>query len=196
MRQRVGDGAGRPPPTWGYALCYGLYLAVLALCYVSFWVWRATAEVVVGFVFRRTDALDAIYLGATLLMGLVLFALAVGSEPYLRSALERGTVPERRRGYGPLRRVAGRFTRLVFPLAGATLLALALQDWALHGAVAASPRPRPPAGAQATWTAPVDGVPPAASLQDRGAGAVLPWVAGGALAVAGTVLLAALRRSE
>lgn len=198
MERAVEDGAGDPPPPWSYAVCYGLYALILAGCYVSFWSWRSTAEVVVSYLFRDADALDstlnAVYLVATLAIGLVLFGLAVGSEPYLRAGLERPRARERRRGRGPLGRLGTRFARVALPLAGAMFLAVWLQDWGLTGAVAEASRPRPGLTARTSQVGGAGGVTPPPTTQDRGTSAVGPWIAGAMLAIAGTVVLAATRR--
>jgi hypothetical protein len=201
--QAVEDDESRLPSAWSYAVCYGLYVAILALCFVSFWVWRGTAEVVVGYVYRKTDALNAIYLTAIVAIGLILFVLAVGSEPYLRGGVEQRRAYDRRRGgdqsgRGPLRRLAERFSRLALPLVGGIFVAFFLQEWALSGAIDANNRP--PAATGASGSARAGGTPgdgrvlPAPSTQERGGPAPSAWIAVAALAVGGTVLLAVWKR--
>ena len=71
------------------------------------WTWRSTAEVVVAYVFRKADGLDAAYLVLILGIGLTVFGLALVAEPYLRAALERPRRAALRRPDGPLRRLRG-----------------------------------------------------------------------------------------
>jgi hypothetical protein len=202
--QTVEDDESRLPSPWSYAVCYGLYVAILALCFYSFWVWRSTAEVVVSYVYRKSDALDAVYMMATVAIGLILFVLAVGSEPYLRGGVEQRRAYARRRGdgrpgRGPLRRLAERFSRLALPLIGGIFVALFLQEWALSGAIDANALP--PAATGAPGSAAARGTPggggrvlPAPSTQERGGPAPSAWIAVAALAVGGTVLLAVWKR--
>jgi hypothetical protein len=203
MSRVVGEGRDQLPPSWSYAACYGLYGVILVLCYVSFWTWRSTAEVVVGHVYRKADALNAVYLTWTLIAGLILFVLAVGSEPYLRRGLESPRMVERRRR--PLQRLAERFAHVVVPLAGAMFFALSLQEWALTQAAATAAAPRPAVSARAGGASGANGTATAAtpsgeavvpSAHERGAGAAGGWIVGAALAVGGTILLTATRRQS
>jgi hypothetical protein len=190
-----------PPAVWAYALLYALYVLILVLCYVSFWTWRSTAEVVVGYVFRTSDGVDAVYLALVLGIGLLLFGLALMAEPYLRRALDRPRRGAARRAGGPLRRLTRRFVQVTGLLVGAIVAGLLLQDWALTGAVTA-PTPTPwsgyPPGA-ATAAAFASGqrpAAPAASTQERGAPTAGLWLGVTCLVVGVTVLLAAARRHD
>lgn len=110
----------RGPSAWSYIVCYGLWAVLAALCYTCFWVWRSTSEVVLAFLLRRSHAFAAVYLGTAVLIGVVLFAVVVGGEGYLRNGLNvRGDA------LGPLVR---RFARLTWPLLLALALAFALQE--------------------------------------------------------------------
>jgi hypothetical protein len=139
-----------------------------------------------------------------MVIGLILFVLAVGSEPYLRGGVEQRRAYARRRGgsqqrQGPLRRLVERFSRLALPLVGGILVAFVLQEWALSGAIDANARPPAPAGAAGpagVGATPGGGgrVLPAPSTQERGGPAPSAWIAVAALAVGGTVLLAVWRR--
>jgi hypothetical protein len=207
--REAGGGAGPrpapeaegPPAGWVYALLYGLYALILVLCYVTFWTWRSTAEVVVGYVFRKADGLDAAYLALILGIGLVLFGLALVAEPYLRAALERPRRAALRRPDGPLRRLTRRFVRVTGLLVGAIAVGLLMQDWALT-AVATAPTPTPwagyPAGAAtaAAYAARRGPAVPAASTQERGVPAAGLWLGTACLVVGITALLAAARRRD
>jgi hypothetical protein len=206
MSRRTGDGSEQRLTGWSYLACYGFYVLILGLCFVGFWMWRGTAEVVSGTVYRKADAQDAVYLVSTTLVGLVLFMLAIFGEPYLRDGLEHPHPLDRRRA--PLRRVAERFARLALPLVGSLFLALVIQEWALSHAAANAfgPPSRPPAGAVRPAASPGAGTAsagagaaagppaPAPGTQDRGLQGPGPWVAGAALAITGTVILAATKR--
>jgi hypothetical protein len=120
----------QPPSRWTYALCYALYLVVLGLCYESFWTWRSTVEVVVGYFYRKHEAFQFIYLTGTLLIGLVLFIVIVGSESYLRHGIEEPALAERQRS--ATWRVLRRFLRVTGWLLGTLLVAFALQEWIFH----------------------------------------------------------------
>jgi hypothetical protein len=109
------------PSLRSYALCYGLYAVLLVLCYEAFWIWRGTIEVVLGFFLRRSPAFGATYLAVTLLAGLILFAVAIAGEVYLRE----GLIASR----GSLRSLLRRFARLAGPLALSIALAFALQEF-------------------------------------------------------------------
>jgi hypothetical protein len=119
--------SGRSPSRWAYALCYALYAVVLLLCYQSFWIWRTTVEVVVGYLYRKHEWFQFIYLVLTLLTGLVFFMIVAVSEPYLRHAIE---VPARAAAAqgGPLRRLAVRFGRVAGGLVLGLLIAAVLQE--------------------------------------------------------------------
>jgi hypothetical protein len=111
-------GRLRHPTIWHYAACYALYAVVLALCYGAFWTWRSAIEVVLSFLLRHSTAFGLLYLSATLLVGLALFAVAMAGEGYLRSSIRRGS----------LRRLGNRFARLAVPLAIAMGVAIVLQE--------------------------------------------------------------------
>lgn len=99
----------RHPAAWNYLVCYGLWSTVLVVCYYSFWIWRGTAEVVAGYLLRRHPAFSSLYLLITLLAGVVIFAVLVASEGYLRNGIARGP--------GPLGILPGRFLRIALILA-------------------------------------------------------------------------------
>jgi hypothetical protein len=194
--------AEAPPAGWIYVLLYGLYALILVLCYVTFWTWRSTAEVVIGYLLRRSDGLDAAYLGAILGIGLFLFALALITEPYLRAALERPRRAALRRALaGPVRRLIRRFVQVTGLLVGAIVVGLLLQDWALTAALTA-PTPTPWAGyppgsaSAAAYAARQGPAVPAASAQDRGVPTAGLWLGVSGLVVGITVLLAAARRRD
>ena len=118
---------GQSPSRWAYALCYALYAVVLLLCYQSFWVWRTTVEVVVGYLYRKHEWFQFIYLVLTLLVGLVFFMIVAVSESYLRHGIE---APARAalRDHGPLRRLVVRFGRVAGGLVVGLLVAAVLQE--------------------------------------------------------------------
>jgi hypothetical protein len=115
------------PSFWDYAVCYGLYLVVLGIAFQVFWVWRATLEVLAGYLIRKSDAYASAYMLSTLFAGLALFIAVLIGEDYLRRGLARRYGESG--GYGGLRRVIGRFARLVLPLVAASAIAVALQEW-------------------------------------------------------------------
>jgi hypothetical protein len=198
---RLAQDAPAPPAGWAYALLYGLYALILVLCYFSFWTWRSTAEVVVGYVFRKSDGLDAVYLASILAGGLLLFGLAVGAEPYLRRGLEHPRRGARLRPDGPLRRLILRFMRVTGLLVGAIVVALLMQEWALTGAATAPPPApwsgHPPGAATAAALAAHQGpAVPAANTQERGVPAAGLWLGVACLVVGITVLLAGARRQD
>jgi hypothetical protein len=105
---------------WSYAACYGLWLVVAVLCYQCFWIWRSTLEVVLLYLLARHPAFQAVYLGLTLLLGLVLFCAVTGGEGYLRKGLDVGQ--------GALRVLLRRFSWLTWPLLVAVAIGIALQE--------------------------------------------------------------------
>jgi hypothetical protein len=113
-----------------YALCYGLWIVVLALAFWAFWAWRTTIEMLVDFYFRESDAFAAIYTASTLIAGLLLLIAIMASEAYLRGSLDRPygeTEP-----YFGLRRLRQRFGRILVPLLLTTVLAFGVQQWAVR----------------------------------------------------------------
>ncbi|MBI3973081.1 MAG: hypothetical protein HY332_17520 [Chloroflexi bacterium] len=120
------------PSRWAYALCYALYAVLIFLCYESFWAWRSTVEVVVGYYFRRHEAFQFVYLLFTLLSGLALFIVVAVSESYLRRGLDLPAVTQR--ASRPAARVLRRFARIAIPLVLALLVAFALQEWTFRRA--------------------------------------------------------------
>jgi membrane protein CcdC involved in cytochrome C biogenesis len=108
----------RQPTIWHYAACYALYAVVLALCFGAFWIWRSTIELLASFYFRRSNAFETVYLSTVLLVGLVLFAVVVGGEAYLRDSVRRGS----------FQRLVSRFVRVALPLAVVTGAGVLLQE--------------------------------------------------------------------
>jgi hypothetical protein len=67
--------------------CYSLYAAVLFVAYQAFWLWRSTLEGYLAAVLRDRDWFPPAYLGATALVGIVIFMVVVWSEAHLRGSL-------------------------------------------------------------------------------------------------------------
>lgn len=98
-----------------YLACYALYAIVLVLCYYTFWIWRSTMEALVHLMLPRSETFSFWYLLATILIGFVLFGVAIGSESYLREGVQ-------------LHRLRNRFTRVAGQIVVAILVAFALQE--------------------------------------------------------------------
>jgi hypothetical protein len=111
-----------------YVLCYALFAVIVALGYQSFWIWRTTVEVVVGYFYRKNEWFQFFYLCGTLLIGLLVFVVIAGAEGYLRQALDHANLADRMK-HGPARRVIGRFARVAVPMLVSLLVAAALQEW-------------------------------------------------------------------
>ena len=111
-----------------YVLCYALFAVIVGLAYQSFWVWRTTVEVVVGYFYRKNEWFQFLYLSATLLIGILVFAVIAGSESYLRMSIEQASLVERMR-HGPAGRIFRRFLRGAVPMLLGLLVAAALQEW-------------------------------------------------------------------
>ena len=120
------------PSFWDYALCYSLYFLVLGAAFEAFWVWRSTIEVVVGFLYRKSDARESAYMLGTLFAGLMLFVAVLAGEDYLRRALARryGEID----GYHGVRRLFMRFARLLVSLVATLAIAVAAQEGILRQA--------------------------------------------------------------
>ncbi len=109
---------------WCYGLCYALYGAVLALCYEVFWLWRSTIDVLLSYLLGRNQWREFYYMVASLLIGIVLFGVAIGAESYLRNGLATG-----RR---PLSALLRRFLHVGALLVGAIVVAAVLQELVYH----------------------------------------------------------------
>lgn len=128
LRERHLAHASRWLSVLTYALCYALYAVVLFLCYQSFWIWRSTAEVVAGHFHRKGEWFQFLYLSMTLVVGIIMFAVIVGSEGYLRHSIDQPSFADRIK-HGPVNRLVRRFLRIAVPLVLGLLIAVALQEW-------------------------------------------------------------------
>jgi hypothetical protein len=182
-----------PPGLWDYAVCYGLYAVLLALCYLCFWTWRTTVEVVAGYLLRRHDAFEAAYLTSILLIALLLFVLIVAGEAYLRRGMEAQRAGARHR-VGRRRRLLERFAVLAAPLVVALVVAWPLQEFTFQQALAGSGQPGGAAGGSGGAAVTASGERPLpADTQGRLAPALGPLVLAG-VAVAGVVVILMFRR--
>jgi hypothetical protein len=75
------------PSRWHWAICYLAYAGVLYACYQAFWMWRSTLEGVLAARLPDREWFPPAYLGATALVGVVIFSTVVWSEGHLRGSL-------------------------------------------------------------------------------------------------------------
>ena len=105
----------RKPGVRDYVLCYTLYVALIALAYVVlFYIWRQTIVALIGVSIGARTQSSAAYLFPMFLMGLGMFVLIMGAEPYLRTGIPRG-------------QLMPRFGRMAIPLAVGGVVGLLLQ---------------------------------------------------------------------
>lgn len=98
-----------------YAVCYGLFGVLLALCYFTFVAWQQAITLVVGVVLDRSEGVQAVLGLGAVFVGMGLFVFVMSAEPYLRRGVERGIL-------------RSRFVRLLLPLLGALLLGEAIRE--------------------------------------------------------------------
>jgi hypothetical protein len=73
-----------------YAVCYVLWLVIVAISVAALFVFRETVVPLLSLIVGPTPWAQAIILLGTLIAGMVLAIGALGSEPYLRHGVERG----------------------------------------------------------------------------------------------------------
>jgi hypothetical protein len=94
----------RPKPSFlAFTGCYAVYVLVIALSVVDFLIVRAAAGAIAGYLVRDITLNQLIYAAPQFVFGLVLFALVIGGEPYLRNGVQKGAL-------------IGRGLRLIVPL--------------------------------------------------------------------------------
>lgn len=114
--------AGSPPaqPTLGrYVACYALYAVVLLGCYLNFWVWRLAVQDSAQAITEGQLSRDASYAFPMLIVGLVLFGVAIWTEESLRSSVPKG-------------RLRATFTRIAVRLLIAALVAVVISQIVLR----------------------------------------------------------------
>jgi hypothetical protein len=79
----------RYAPWWLWAAHYLLYAGVLYVTFMGFWLWRSTIQNLTDVLMYRDPWRQPVYLAATMIIGLTLFAIAMGGEGYVRGALSR-----------------------------------------------------------------------------------------------------------
>ena len=97
-----------------YIMCYALFVVVFALTLVIFFIWRVTLLELISMVNGRSYANRSLYMLGMLGIGITLFGVVMGAEPYLRFGVERGQLMRR-------------FIRMVLPLVVIGMLGLTLQ---------------------------------------------------------------------
>jgi hypothetical protein len=117
----------RPTPLH-WALYGALYLATLVACFQGFWLWRSTLDRVLGVLFWRHDWFETVYLTCMCAVGLVLFCLVVGAEPYLRGVLVTSYYPQG----SYLVRLVLRFLVVAVLVAIVVGPAAGIQEWAIR----------------------------------------------------------------
>ena len=115
MEHTRGSGQKHQPKGFEYVACYGLYAVLLILCYILFLVWKEMFTLLLSAINGDNFSNTALYALIVVLIGLVLFVVAMGSEPYLRAGVAR-------------RKLLQRFALVAGSLAGVIALGLALQE--------------------------------------------------------------------
>lgn len=80
----------RDPGTRMYAVCYVLWLVIVAISVAALFVFRETAVPLLSLIVGPTPWAQAIILLGTMVSGIVLVVVALGAEPFLRYGVERG----------------------------------------------------------------------------------------------------------
>lgn len=104
----------RARPT-AYVACYAFYAVVLVLCYVVFLIWKEVATLLLSAVSHNNFSNTAFYGLVVVLLGMVLFIVAMGAEPYMRNGVAK-------------QRLLPRFATIAGWLVGAIALGLAVQE--------------------------------------------------------------------
>src|SRR5690349_20394527 len=108
------SGVDRQPSAKDYLLCYALWVVLFVLGLTAFVAWREAIIALIQLVNPQSFANTAIQEVLLIFVVIGVFAVLVGSEPYLRGGVERG-------------RLMPRFMRIATPLAVAIVLALILR---------------------------------------------------------------------
>lgn len=98
-----------------YVACYAFYAVLLVLCYIVFLIWKEVATLLLSAVSHNNFSNTAFYGLVVVLLGLVLFIVALGAEPYMRNGVAR-------------QKLLPRFATIAGWLVGAIALGLALQE--------------------------------------------------------------------
>ncbi len=97
-----------------YLLCYVLVALIFVLSIVILFIWRVALLEIIRAIDERSYANRAIYMLGIVFMGMALFAVVIGSEPYLRFGVER-------------HQLLRRFWRISIPLVVIAVLGVVLQ---------------------------------------------------------------------
>jgi hypothetical protein len=98
------DHSAERPATLTYVACYALYATLIALGIVDIvLIWRRTVLALLEAFTPHSTANRLIYLASMGLLGLAVFILIMGAEPYLRNGVRR-------------HELVRRFLRLAVPL--------------------------------------------------------------------------------
>jgi len=73
-----------------YAVCYVLWLVIVAISVAALFVFRETVVPLLSLIVGPTPWAQAIILLGTMVSGIVLVVVALGAEPFLRYGMERG----------------------------------------------------------------------------------------------------------
>jgi hypothetical protein len=111
-----------------WVVCYSLYATVLVVAYQAFWLWRSTLEGYLAAVLRDRDWFPPTYLGATAIVGIVIFVVVVWSEAHLRASLP--TSYYRTGSY--LLRLVWRLLHVAVVLGVVLGSAVALHEWTIR----------------------------------------------------------------
>ena len=114
-----------------WVVCYALYVLVLAVAYQAFWLWRSTLEGYLAVALRDRDWFPPTYLGATAVVGIVIFVVVVWSEAHLR-----GSLPTSYYKLGNyVLRLAWRLLHVAIVLGLVLGSAIALHEWTIRSLI-------------------------------------------------------------
>jgi hypothetical protein len=88
---------------------------VLVLCYIAFLIWKEVATLLLTAVSHNDFSNTALYGLIVVLLGLILFIVAMGAEPYMRNGVAR-------------QKLLPRFATIAGSLVGVIAFGLALQE--------------------------------------------------------------------
>ncbi|MCL4544230.1 MAG: hypothetical protein M1118_06490 [Chloroflexi bacterium] len=115
---RVANSRRRKPPLLfpaRYALCYALFLVLVAIAYGDFLAWRITSVYVVVIFAGANSATALLSAVLTIILAFALFAALLWAEAYLRDGVQRF-------------QLIPRFVYVALPLLGVLGVGLALQE--------------------------------------------------------------------
>lgn len=106
----------RSPTRLDYVACYSLYALLLVGSIITLLIWRVTILLMIGTWIGLSPANGSIYAFSMIVIGLGLFMLVIGAEPYLRNGVKRGQLMHR-------------FVRVALPVIIASMLGVLLTSW-------------------------------------------------------------------